>query len=88
MKTPTLKNPLLWLTVAAIIVFGVAGMNHLGTATSNSANVKDEVRTPALISGITCVTIASGLLVFGIISFRGPKNDAEQGGDGDADEAV
>ncbi len=87
MKTPTLKNPLLWLTVAAIIAFGVAGMIHFGTATSNSSLAKDEARTPALIAGITCVTMATGLLVFGIVSFRYPKKNAGQGGDGDAEEA-
>ncbi len=87
MKTSPLKNPLLWLTVAAIIAFGVGGMIHFGRATSNSANVKDEARTPALIAGMTCVTMVTGLLVFGIISFRGPKKHAEAG-DVDGEEAV
>ena len=62
-----MKHPLLWLLTTAVIAFIIAGFIFLDTASSYSTFVAQ--RTPALVSGITCLVIATGLLVLGIFKF-------------------
>jgi len=65
-----MKNPLLWLLSVAVIALGVAGIVYLGTATGNSSLIPKEARTAATISGVTCLSLATLLLLFGVFQFR------------------
>ena len=65
-----MKHPLLWLLANSVIAFCVTGFIYLGTVTSTSAFTPEGARTPALVSGIVCLCIATGLLVLGIVVFR------------------
>lgn len=62
-----MKHPLLGLLTAAVIAFIIAGFVALDTANSTYSSAGQ--RTPALVSGITCLVIATGLLVLGIFRF-------------------
>ena len=55
------------LTASGVVVFGVYGLYLLDAATSAFSN---KVRTPALVSGIACLTIETVMLVFGISFLR------------------
>ena len=66
-----MKNPLLWLLAISVIAMGVCGTHYLDLASSAFHLTSDpQGRTPALVSGILCLVIATGLLVFGVIAFR------------------
>ena len=65
-----MKDPLLLLLAAVVIALVIAGFVFLSTATTEHAFTPQEARTPALVSGITCLTIGTGLLVLGVFMFR------------------
>ena len=72
----TTKTPLLSLLIVAVIVLGIAGCVFLAYA-SGLLKALDMVRetpqgtvTPALVAGITCLTLSTGLLVLGLFMFR------------------
>ena len=72
-----MKNPLLWLLGLCVISLYIAGFMFLTTSSSQYYShggtidrVVTEQRTPALVSGITCLTIGTGLLVLGVFVFR------------------
>jgi cell division protein FtsW (lipid II flippase) len=64
-----MKHPLLWPVILTVITLYIAGLVFLDRSSSN-INVVTEDRKPALVSGITCLTLGSGLLVLGIFMFR------------------
>ena len=68
-----MKHPLLWLTSVCVIALFIAGFVSLHTATDQYSITTQ--RTPALVSGITCLVIGSGLLVLGIFKFRDNDRD-------------
>jgi len=68
--THIMKHPLLWLLTVATIAVIIAGFIYLSSATSSSALIVKDARTPSLVSGITCLCIGTGLLVLGVFSFR------------------
>ena len=65
-----MKHPLLPLIVIAVVGLGIAGVVFINSAASSSSQVVAESRTPALVGGITCLVIATGLLVLGLFMFR------------------
>jgi len=54
------------MTASGVVIFGVYGLYLLGEATSSFS----QVHTPALVSGIACLTIETVMLVFGISFLR------------------
>lgn len=58
---PAMKPPLLSLVSVAVIALYVRGFVSLSTAADTFT--QSEARTPALVSGVVCVSIGTGLLV-------------------------
>ena len=66
-----MKNPLLYLLSFVVLGVGAFGIRYLDLASSAYHLTSDpQGRTPALVSGIFCLVLAAGLLVFGIIAYR------------------
>lgn len=65
-----MKRPLTWLLVLVVLALEAAGLAFLGTATSDSNFLPREGRTSAMVAGISCLVIGSGLLVFGVCASR------------------
>ena len=63
-----MKNPAFILIALAVVVLGAAGIWFLASATG-SFTVED-ARTPALVSGIVCLSLATGLLLLAAIVGR------------------
>jgi len=61
-----MKKPLFVLVAAAVVGLGIAGITFLATASSTNAMVAEQSRTPSLVAGITCLVLATGILVFGV----------------------
>lgn len=59
-----MKPPLSWLLSAAVIALFIRGFVSISTSTDTYT--QSEARTPALIAGIACVGVGTGLLVLGI----------------------
>ena len=59
-----MKHPIYWLLSLVVIGLIIAGIAFLSEATGHY--VEATARTPALIAGITCLGMGSGLLVLGI----------------------
>jgi hypothetical protein len=64
-----MKYVLLWVFVGAVVVLGIAGIIFLAGA-SEARLMITEARTASLVAGITCLVLASGLLVLGVFAFR------------------
>jgi hypothetical protein len=64
-----MKNQLLPVLIVAVVALGIAGFVFLNTA-STEANIVKESRIPSLVSGIACLVLATGLLVFGLFVSR------------------
>ena len=64
-----MKNPLLLLLALVVVALMIAGFVFLSHASSPTGFIK-ESRQPALISGMTCLGLGTGLLVLGIFQFR------------------
>jgi hypothetical protein len=54
--------------VVAVLGLGIAGIVFFSFAVETMA--RPETRTPALVAGITCLVLATGILVLGVFSFR------------------
>lgn len=65
-----MNHPLLWLIVLMVVGLAIAGIVFLNSAASSHPGVQDASRTPALVGGITCLVIATGLLMLGLFMFR------------------
>jgi len=62
-------HPIFWLIAVAVVVFGVAGIVFFGDATTPMSGA-DEAQKRALVAGITCLVLATGLLCLGAFMFR------------------
>jgi hypothetical protein len=60
---------IVWLTVVAVVALAGMGFSYLGTATNSSRIVAEDVRRNGLIAGITCLVLATGLVVFSAFRF-------------------
>lgn len=49
---------------------GIMGFRFLAIAASVSVIIPEAARTPGLVGGITCLTLASAVLAFAIWAFR------------------
>ncbi len=65
-----MKNPLLLLLALVVAALIIAGFVFLTNASGSSGLIQQEARQPALISGMTCLFLGTGLLVLGIFQFR------------------
>jgi hypothetical protein len=66
-----MKTPMTWLLIVAFVFLLVMGFLCLHTTTDPSAgSTSKDARTPALIGGITSLTLATGLVVLGVFAFR------------------
>ena len=61
-------NPIFWLIAVAVVGLGIAGYSFCRFATDIMANSEDKTRS--LVAGITCLVLATGLLVLGAFMFR------------------
>ncbi len=59
-----------WLVSVAVVGLGIAGINFLANASSSSTLIAESSRTPSLVAGLTCLGLATGILVLGIVMFR------------------
>lgn len=66
------NHPLLPLVALAVFALVAAGVVFMSNAASSSSSISPDSRTPALVGGITCLLIATGLLLTGLFLFR-PK---------------
>lgn len=60
---------LVWLIVVAVVGLGGMGFSFLMTATSSSSLVTEDIRRNGLIAGITCLVLATGLVMFSAVRF-------------------
>ena len=65
-----MKDPLLKIASAAVIVLLLAGIYFLAYATRIFGYIAVDSVKPALVSGITCLVIGAGLLVFAVLTLR------------------
>lgn len=72
-----MKHPLHWLLSVVVIALLSAGFVYLSTATGSSSAIPSDARTPALVSGLTCLSLASGLLVLGFVLMRNRPGSAD-----------
>jgi O-antigen/teichoic acid export membrane protein len=71
------KNPMHWLIVFVVVVLLIAGISFLISAlVMYNAQFRPDVLTPALIAGIICLILATGLLVFGVVVSMFQKRDS------------
>ncbi len=59
-----------WLVSVAVVGLGIAGFRFLANASSSSALIAESSRTPSLVAGLTCLGLATVILILGIIMFR------------------
>ena len=65
-----MKNPMVWLIAVAVVGLGIAGISFLANASSGSTLIAEQSRTPSLVAGISCLVLATGVLVLGAVMFR------------------
>ena len=63
-----MKSPLVWLLAITAIVFVIGGFFFLDVATAGGLD--PGARTPALAGGLGCLTLATGLLCYGLFAVR------------------
>jgi hypothetical protein len=65
-----MKNPIMWVTIFAVVGLGIAGIVFFSEAGSSHPSVAEASRTPNTVAGFTCLVIATGLLALGAFMFR------------------
>jgi hypothetical protein len=67
-----MKNqyPIFWLIAVAVVVLGIAGISFFVNATTPAVGEWAGAQTRALVAGITCLVLATGLLCLGAFMFR------------------
>lgn len=65
-----MKHPLLPLVVVVVLALMIAAFSFLHTAAGATSFIPTDARQPALIAGISCLVLAVGVLVFGMITYR------------------
>lgn len=63
-----MKNPMALLLAVAVLGLGIAGIVFFER--SMNRDTWPDARTPALVAGIICESLATGLLVVGLCLFR------------------
>jgi len=64
-----MRHTLLWLNIGAVVVLGIAGIAFFGGAVE-ARPMLNEARTASLVAGITCLVLATVLLVLAVFAFR------------------
>jgi uncharacterized membrane protein len=66
-----MKNPLVWISTITAAGFIIAGITYFSKATDPADHIGvAAARTPALVAGVTCLVLATGLLVAALFAFR------------------
>ena len=64
------------LIALAVVGLGIAGIVFLVEANHNFKFFRGEVLTPALVAGIICLVLATGILVLGVFLAMFQKRDS------------
>ena len=63
-----MNSAMFWLIAVVVVGFGIAGFSFIATAAATFTET--EARTPATIGGVTCLVLATGILIAAVFAFR------------------
>jgi hypothetical protein len=64
------QKMLMQLLAIAVIALTIAGFYFLSVAADTDVSISRDSRTPGLVAGLSCLALAVGLLVLGILTQR------------------